>query len=102
MEQRIITYTVKEGFAEENENLIKAVFKSLEENQFDGIKYTAFKITDNSFMHIAAYNSLDDEQKLVTLPAFKNFISGIKERVVTPPARNNEASEIGTYNGITG
>jgi quinol monooxygenase YgiN len=96
MQHNIVQYTVKEGRAHENESLIKAVFAQLQELRPTGIRYTVFKKTENTFIHLIAFESEAANNAFTELPAFRAFQAGIKERVQEAPARS-ALSQIGDY-----
>ena len=47
-------------------------------------------------MHIVSHDEPEGTNALTSLPAFKAFTAGIKERCVDPPERV-ELTEIGSY-----
>ena len=87
----IVQYKVHPASVEENERLIRAVYSQLHETKPDGFRYTTSKLDDGqTFVHFAI---LDEgaTNPLATLPAFKDFQSGIKDRCVEPPIARNGA-----------
>jgi hypothetical protein len=95
----IVRYKVKPDRAEENENLIKAVFAELAKTRPEGIRYSSYKIEDGlTFVHHAVVSTADGSNPLPQLDAFKFFASNIKERCDEPPLALS-ASEIGSYQG---
>jgi hypothetical protein len=62
-----------------------------------GLRYATFRLEDGvSFVHIVAHEEADGSNALTSLPAFKAFSAGVKERCVEPPVRV-ELTEIGAY-----
>jgi hypothetical protein len=93
----LVRYKVKEEKAEENKQLIQAVFKELEATQPPGIRYASFILPDGlSFIHIASVETADGKNPLNLLTAFGIFSAGIKERCEEPPVAV-EINEIGSY-----
>ena len=48
------------------------------------------------FAHIVSHEEADGSNALTSLPAFKAFSAGVKERCVDPPVRV-DLTEIGSY-----
>lgn len=96
MRHVMVRYTTRADRAEENAGLIGAVFESLKEAAPSGITYTSYRQDDGvSFVHIA---SIDDaaNNPLQSLPAFKAFTAGIKDRCDVPPV-TTVLHEVGSY-----
>jgi hypothetical protein len=94
MKRSLIRYKTKPGRAEENEQLIKAVFEELEAKAPDNVRYLALRLGDGTFIHLVA-----DEGGTNAIPgltAFRMFQSGVKERSVEPP-QSEEAAIVGNY-----
>ena len=90
--------TLLEG-ADENERLIRGVFAQLAEQCPEGLQYAAFRLDDGvSFLHVAVIDGA--ENPLTALPAFGEFLSGIKERCADPPAAT-DGRVIGSYRSFT-
>jgi hypothetical protein len=101
MKKIMVRYKVKPGRAVENEGYIAKVFEQLQREQPAGLRYASFKLEDGlSFVHLVSRDSADGQNPLTELPAFKAFVSGIKDRCEEPPV-SVELSEIGSY-GIFG
>jgi quinol monooxygenase YgiN len=96
MQHSIIQYTVKDGRAAENEDLIKDVFAQLQADKPDGIEYVVYKTGDSSFMHMISFDNEGDNAAFTEMPAFKAFRAALKERIETPPART-DVSRVGNY-----
>jgi hypothetical protein len=86
MKTMMIRYKVKAERAEENIELIKAVFAELKAAAPTELRYATFTEADGlSFVHIVSSTDESNEQ-LTSLLAFKNFASNIQERCQEPPA----------------
>jgi len=95
----VVRYTTRPASADENEKLIKAVFAQLAEQMPEGLRYVAIRLDDGvSFMHVAVLE--DDNNPLVALPAFGEFVSAISERCTDGPTPVN-GTVVGAY-GIEG
>ena len=97
MRDVMVRYTTRADRAEENATLIGAVFESLKATAPSGISYSSYRLDDGvSFVHIA---SVDDatNNPLQSLPAFKAFTAGIKDRCDEAPV-TTVLSEVGSYN----
>jgi hypothetical protein len=81
----IVRYQTSPEAAEENVRLIRAVFAELHESNPDNIRYMTFRLEDGvSFVHVAMVDQQDNP--LSASPAFAEFQSDLKNRVVVPPA----------------
>ena len=81
----VVRYTTRPDAADENEQLIKAVFTQLAEQQPKGLRYVAIRLDDGvSFVHVAVLEQ--DHNPLAALPAFGEFVSAISERCADGPA----------------
>lgn len=79
-----------------NEKLINEVYEELCRRKPEGFNYTTYKLDDGlTFIHVAL-NESDGESPLVTLPAFKKFQEGIKERCEQLPVVSH-VEKIGSY-----
>jgi quinol monooxygenase YgiN len=95
--KRMIRYTLKPDRVAENEGLVEQVFEELRRTRPPGLRYAAFKLPDGvSFMHIVSYDSEAHTQSLSSLPAFKAFVAGVKDRCVEPPV-TVDLKEVGSY-----
>jgi hypothetical protein len=96
MEKVIVLYKVKPGKAEENEQLIKEVYKQLHREGIEGLSYATYKLEDGlSFIHIANYSG-EGKAPLPGIMTFKNFAFGMKDRCDELPVVNH-VTEIGSY-----
>ncbi len=84
MRHVIVRYTVKPGRAQENEQLVRAVYEELHRDRPAGLSYATLRLDDGvSFMHIAAND--EDHNPLSDVAAFGRFQEGIRERCAEPP-----------------
>lgn len=91
----VVRYTTRPDTADDNEQLIRAVFAQLEEEAPNGLRYAAVRLDDGvSFVHIALLDG--DDNPLLALPAFKAFTSAIASRCVDGPTPSHGAV-IGDY-----
>src|SRR4051812_23574110 len=97
MTQRMISYEVKEGEAERNEELIRAVFEEARGLGIEDLRYEAYVLDDGvSFVHVVEFP--DGENPLAALPAFARYIAEVRERCAEPPAFS-ELRRIGAVGG---
>jgi hypothetical protein len=96
----IVRYRPRDGDAGTNEQLIRDVFADLTEAAPDGISYTAWRLADGTFFHIAELAGEDNP--LARSPAFQRFVAGIDGRC-EPDDRPvaHSATRIGTYPATT-
>jgi len=81
----IVRYRVKPGRAEENAELVRAVYAELDERDTPGFRYITTLAEDGvSFTHFAL---LEDgaTAPLGELPAFQRFSAGVADRCDEPP-----------------
>ena len=99
MKAKLIQYTVKPEMVEENERLVKEVFKQLKAKNPKGFAYSTNKLEDGkTFVHVVS-NENPDQNHLMELEAFKNFQLNIKERCEVQPTFH-EIERIGAFNSI--
>jgi hypothetical protein len=80
----VVRYTTRPDTADENEQLIKAVFAQLAEQRPKGLRYVAVRLDDGvSFVHVAVLE--DEHNPLAGLSAFGEFVSTINERCADGP-----------------
>jgi hypothetical protein len=80
----VVRYRTRPDAADDNERLIKAVFEELAAARPGGIRYSAFRVDETTFVHTAVFDS--DANPLEDLPAFRAFTSGLPGRCAEPPA----------------
>jgi quinol monooxygenase YgiN len=97
----MVRYKTLPERADENERLIRAVFEELRARSPGGLRYATFRLEDGvSFVHIATHAAAG-ENPLTSLPSFKAFQQGIKERCVELPVLT-ELRPVGVYDATTG
>jgi len=69
----VVRYRTRRDAADENEQLIDAVFQELTAAQPGIIRYSAFRADETTFVHVAVFDS--DQNPLEALPAFQTFTS---------------------------
>jgi len=80
----VVRYRTRPDAADDNEQLVKAVFAELAAAQPSGIRYSTVRVDETTFVHVAVFDS--DANPLADLPAFQAFTSGIADRCEEPPA----------------
>jgi hypothetical protein len=91
----VVRYTTRPETALDNEQLIRGVFAELAANNPEGLRYVAFRLDDGvSFLHVAVLDG--DENPLMTVDAFRQFLAGINDRCVDGPTPS-DATQIGSY-----
>jgi hypothetical protein len=96
MSKVMVRYEVKRERAQENEQLIRAVYDELQVSMPAGLRYATFRAGDGvSFVHIAS-NETGGPNPLLEVAAFERFQQNVGERCVEPPA-SVELHEIGSF-----
>lgn len=96
MKQIFVHYCVRDDKVKENEKYIKEVFDELHKLELENIKYSVFRMGTNVFIHIARFKNEKANLRFSQLPAFKEFLSSVKDRLSEPPI-SNDVIEIGSY-----
>jgi hypothetical protein len=95
MRQVMVRYKVKPDRAEENEELVRAVYDELQSTAPEGLRYATFQLQDGvSFVHIA--QTEEGQNPLAEVAAFKEFQKEIGDRCKEPPVVA-ELREVGSY-----
>jgi hypothetical protein len=90
MTTRIVQYRTKPERAEENRQLIAAVFGELDQLQPDGFTYKVFNLDDEvSFIHVLVEHEPGGSDPLRNLPTFQAFQVNIDDRCESAPAIAN-------------
>jgi hypothetical protein len=96
MKRTIVRYTVKPGQEDINADLVRAVYSELADLKPEGLKFATYRLDDGrTFIHIAEQES-DGDSPLPSVPAFRAFQAGVRERCEWGPAAEG-AEEIGRY-----
>jgi hypothetical protein len=97
MKATVVRYQTKPERADENQQLIEAVFADLEERQPEGFTYKVFRLEDGvSFIHMVIEHDVKDPDSLQAVPAFQAFVADIAERCDVPPVATG-ATIVGGY-----
>jgi hypothetical protein len=97
MQTTVVRYQTKPQRADENQQLIEAVFADLDERQPEGFTYKVFRLEDGvSFIHVVIEHDVEDPDSLQAVPAFQAFVADIAERCDLPPAATG-ATIVGGY-----
>jgi hypothetical protein len=92
----VVRYTPKADRADENQQLVEAVFAELAETDPGGVRYATFRLADGTFVHIA--NVEGDENPLAGTESFAKFQEGIADRCVEGKGPNPQPAElVGSY-----
>jgi hypothetical protein len=95
MHQVIARYKVKPDRAEENLELVRAIYDELERTKPAGLRYATFLLDDGvSFVHIARADA--DPNPLPQVAAFQEFQREIADRCEEQP-QVTEVEEVGAY-----
>jgi hypothetical protein len=89
MTTTLVRYRVKPGRAEENAELVRAVYRELNELAPPGFHYATFRDGD-AFTHVAF-----GDFQLTTVAAFRAFSETVGERCAEPPVVSREP--VGSY-----
>ena len=86
MKATVVRYQAKPGRADENQQLIEAVFADLEARQPQGFTYKVFRLEDEiSFVHVVIEHDVEQPDSLQAVPAFQAFVANIADRCDVPP-----------------
>jgi hypothetical protein len=96
MKTIVVRYQVKPERAEENQQLIEAVFAQLDEREPEGFTYKVFRLEDGvSFLHVMIEHH-DGADSLQAVPAFQAFVADVAARCDVPPVATR-ATVVGGY-----
>ena len=96
MGSTMVRYKVRPDRADENEQLVKAVYEQLAQGRPEGLHYATFKLPDGvSFMHVV-FESDQPGLILNEVAAFKAFVADIESRCEEPPVAT-ELTLVGSY-----
>ena len=87
MTATVVRYQAKPDRADENQQLIEAVFADLVQRQPEGFTYKVFRLEDGvSFVHVVIeHDDVTDPDSLQDVPAFQAFVQDIADRCDVPP-----------------
>ena len=96
MTHTVVRYTVKPGLEEENEALVRAVYRELTKAGPPDFRYATYRLEDErTFVHVA-FHDPDGEFPLGKLAAFREFREGLDQRCEKGPLVSR-AEKIGGY-----
>jgi hypothetical protein len=97
MSRIMVRYKVKPERAEENEQLVRAVYEELQRTAPAGLRYATFRLDDGvSFVHIAATDTEDGHNPLGAVQAFQAFQKDVADRCEEPPEAR-DLHEVGSF-----
>jgi hypothetical protein len=96
MNRRLISYRTKPGLADQNAELIAAVFRELAVEKPGGVRYMTLRLDDDTFVHVVETEADDGSSAIPKLTAFQAFSSRIRDRCVDAPLVRH-ARIIGNY-----
>lgn len=97
MQAVVVQYRAKRDRADENQELIEAVFREIDERQPSGFSYRVFRLEDGvSFVHTVIEHDVVHPDSLGDLPAFQAFTKDIADRCEVAPVAT-AATVVGTY-----
>jgi hypothetical protein len=100
MKTILVRYKTSEAQGDANEALVRAVFDELRVKKPEGLRYATYRLADGvTFVHVATVTT-PDANPLLSLPAFKAFQAGIKERCVEPPVAS-DVTIVDSYGQVT-
>jgi quinol monooxygenase YgiN len=81
MTTTVVRYQTKPERADENQQLIEALFAELDEREPDGFTYKVFRLEDGiNFIHVVIEHDIEHPDSLQDVPAFQAFVADIADR----------------------
>ena len=97
MKAIVVRYQAKPNRADENQQLVEAVFAQLHERNPKGFTYQVFRLEDGvSFVHVVTEDDVPDRESLQDVPAFQAFVADIADRCDVAPVATG-ATVVGSY-----
>jgi len=97
MKATVVRYQAKPDRADENQQLIEAVFTQLREREPQGFTYQVFRLEDGvSFVHVVIEHDHEHPDSLQDVPAFQAFVEKIADRCDVAPVAMG-ATVVGSY-----
>jgi hypothetical protein len=86
MNATVVRYQAKPERADENQELVEALFAELHERQPEGFTYMVFRLEDGvSFVHVVVEHDVDHPDSLQDVPSFQALVADIGDRCDVPP-----------------
>jgi hypothetical protein len=101
MEMKTVTvrYRTKPECADENEAMVRRVFDALAQSGPPDVHYRVMREADgNTFVHLSTRPAAAEGNPLRQVEAFREFVSGIKDRCEDPP-KDMVMRFLGEYQG---
>ena len=93
----IVQYRTRPERADENQQLVEAVFRELHATAPRGLRYASYRLDDGvSFVHVAAVDDDAGANPLTGTPAFGDFLRELSDRVEDGPHPSG-ATLVGEY-----
>jgi hypothetical protein len=97
MTTTVLRYQATPERADENQQLIDAVFAELDEREPEGFTYKVFRLEDGvSFIHVMIEHDIDDPGSPEAMPAFQAFLAQLPDRCDIQPVVTR-ATIVGGY-----
>jgi quinol monooxygenase YgiN len=97
MSMLMVRYEAKPESAQENTELIRAMFAELAEHPPAGLRYAVFELEDGAgVVHLVCNETDAPHSPLSDMPAFKRYQEEIASRLAGPPAFEN-LQEVGSF-----
>ena len=97
MKATVVRYQAKPDRADENQQLIEAVFTDLAQRKPVGFTYQVFRLEDGvSFVHVVVEHDHPNPDSLQDVPAFQAFVEKIADRCDVAPVAMG-ATAVGRY-----
>lgn len=97
MSNLVVRYRTKAEHADENQELVEAVFAELSERHPAGLRYMSLRLADGlSFIHVVDVDDSLTASPLSLLDAFNRFTAGIAGRCDEQPVAR-DATIVGSY-----
>lgn len=97
MNTTVVRYQAKPERADENQQLIEAVFAELDNREPEGFTYWVVRLEDRvSFIHVLIEHDVGNPDLLQDMQAFRAFVANVADRCEVLPAAT-EATIVGCY-----
>ena len=96
MKQTMVRYKVKPECASENSRLIKNVFAELTHKALPNVRYESLQSEDGWMTHFTKFEG-DGVNPITTLDSFREYVAGVRDRLVDPPVQSNDVKVVGNY-----